>query len=83
MSTGGFTSIMEEAGVVYSYGEATTVLMVKSCSILRDYRNSHFFIFLWQVGAQLLSVLRNSPFSVICREDVLLGDKPFRCDVTA
>lgn len=34
-------------------------------------------------SAQLLSVLRNSPFSVICREEVLLGDRPLRCDVTA
>lgn len=37
----------------------------------------------WAGPAQLLSVFRNSPFSVICREEVLLGDKPLRCDVTA
>lgn len=74
---------MEEADVDHSSGEATTVLMVKPCWILSDYRNSHFFILSRQIGAQLLSVLRNSPFSVICREEVLLGDKPFRCDVTA
>lgn len=36
-----------------------------------------------QMGAQLLPELRNSPFSVICSEEVLLGDRPFLWDVTA
>lgn len=35
------------------------------------------------VRAQQLPELRNSPFSVICSDDVLLGDRPFLCDVTA
>lgn len=56
---------------------AATALRVERTGL----RHSHFFF--WAGPAQLLSVFRNSPFSVICREEVLLGDRPFRWDVTA
>lgn len=75
--------MMEEASVDHSSGEATRLLMDRSCWMVCDDQYSHFFVLSGPVGVQLVSVLRNSPFSVICREEVLLGDKPFRCEVAA
>lgn len=59
-------------GSDWSVKDESTHIMQRELFLLRE-----------PIRAQLFPELRNSPFSVICREEVLLGDKPFLWDVTA